>query len=157
MNSLRILVVDDVEANRMLAKALLGRLGHRVETAEDGAQALDRVQRETFDLVLMDMDMPVMDGIAATRAIRALAGPAAGVPIVALTSRNDEASRQAALEAGMSDFLSKPLQPAMLAATLISIMVAKASPAGPSSSERDPPIGFYGAAGASTPAMLLAE
>jgi CheY-like chemotaxis protein len=140
VHSLRILVADDIEANRMLAKAMLVRRGHRVDTAEDGAQALDRVQRERFDLVLMDIDMPVMDGIAATMAIRALAGPVADVPIVAFTSRSDAESKQAATAAGMSDFLSKPLKPS----ALFAILTTRRLPASLSSSRLDDAHPFSG-------------
>ena len=109
----RVLVVDDNAVNRKLAAKLLERAGCQVETAENGVQAVDRVQRGRFDLVLMDCHMPEMDGIEATRTIRAAeSGPR--LPIVALTASAMAEDRDRALAAGMDDFLTKPLLPEAL-------------------------------------------
>ncbi|MBH9552329.1 ATP-binding protein [Inhella gelatinilytica] len=103
----RVLVVDDHPVNRMLAQRLLAKLNLKADLAEDGRQALAAVERQAYDVVLMDMQMPVMDGMQATRAIRALS--LASQPfIIALTANAYEADRQACLAAGMDDFMSKP-------------------------------------------------
>ncbi|MGY0193472.1 response regulator [Leptothrix sp. BB-4] len=107
---LDVLVTDDHPVNRKFIHALLAQLGHQVSFAEDGQQALERVRAHRYDLVLMDVHMPVMDGIAATRAIRALDGEAARTRIVALTADAFTESRQRVFDAGMDDFLAKPVQ-----------------------------------------------
>jgi two-component system, sensor histidine kinase len=107
---LGILVADDHPVNRKLMQALLSSLGHRVSCCEDGAQALAQVEQQAFDLVLMDVHMPVMDGLAATRAIRRLGGERGRQRIVALTADAFTESRERVLEAGMDDFLAKPVQ-----------------------------------------------
>ena len=95
--------------NQMLAVALLERDGHIVTVAANGAEALERVQAETFDLVLMDVQMPVMDGIEASRRIRALGGDYATLPIIAVTANvmPDDIARFRS--SGMSDHLAKPI------------------------------------------------
>ncbi|WP_130482940.1 ATP-binding protein [Sphaerotilus mobilis] len=110
LQPLDVLVTDDHPVNRKFIHALLVQLGHQVSFAEDGQQALDMVSRHRYDLVLMDVHMPVMDGIAATRAIRALGGEAARTRIVALTADAFTESRQRVFDAGMDDFLAKPVQ-----------------------------------------------
>ncbi len=106
----RVLLVDDHPMNRELGKALLTLAGCEVITADDGHQALDTVQAGDFDLVLMDVHMPGMDGLAATRAIRALPGPIAAIPIVALSA--DVLPEQIARcrAAGMDDHVAKPIR-----------------------------------------------
>ena len=110
LGCLHILIADDVATNRMLAEALVTRLGHSAVSVSNGAEAVERVRADTFDLVLMDIDMPVMTGYAATRCIRSLAGESGEVPVFALTSRADVDSQDEAARAGMSGFLSKPLR-----------------------------------------------
>ena len=107
---LEVLVTDDHPVNRKFIHALLAQLGHRVSFAEDGQQALDLVRQHRYDLVLMDVHMPVLDGLAATRAIRGLGGEAARTRIVALTADAFTESRQRVFDAGMDDFLAKPVQ-----------------------------------------------
>ncbi|MEY8879282.1 MAG: ATP-binding protein [Leptothrix sp. (in: b-proteobacteria)] len=107
---LRILVVDDHPVNRILMEALLGQLGHEVLLSENGAEAVERASREPLDLILMDIHMPVMDGLSAARTIRALPAPAGQVPIIALTADAFSESRDRVLESGMNDFLAKPVQ-----------------------------------------------
>jgi CheY-like chemotaxis protein len=107
---LRILVADDHPVNRILMEAMLGRLGHVAQLCDNGAEAVEWVKREPFDLVLMDVHMPVMDGLSATSAIRQLPAPAGQVLIIALTADAYSDSRDRVLAAGMNDFLAKPVQ-----------------------------------------------
>jgi CheY-like chemotaxis protein len=102
----RVLVVEDNHINRQVAEGFLARFGLATATAENGQQAIERLKTEIFDLVLMDMQMPVVDGLAATRAIRAAGNL---VPIVGLTANAFASDRAACIDAGMNDFLSKPL------------------------------------------------
>lgn len=105
-----VLVVDDNAINRRVAARHLEKLGYRVDTVEDGAQAVEAVQQRRYGLVLMDCHMPVLDGFAATAQIRQLTGDAARLPIVAATANNDPAARDACLRAGMNDCLVKPFR-----------------------------------------------
>jgi signal transduction histidine kinase/CheY-like chemotaxis protein/HPt (histidine-containing phosphotransfer) domain-containing protein len=105
----RILVAEDVEINRAILRATLTRQGHRLRFAVDGAQALELVQNEPFDLVLMDVQMPVMDGVEATRRIRRLPPPLGQIPIVGLTANVMARERERYLSAGMDDCLAKPI------------------------------------------------
>ena len=109
VSPLRLLVVDDVPINRELLSEVLGRQGHEVLLAGDGADALDLAGRVDLDVVLMDVQMPVMDGIEATRRIRQLPGPQATVPIFALSASMVASERQRYLAAGMNLCLSKPI------------------------------------------------
>lgn len=106
---LRILVAEDVEINREILRSTLVRHGHELAFAENGAEALELVQREPFDAVLMDVQMPVMDGVEATRRIRALPGRTARVPILGLTANVMARERERYLGAGMDDCLPKPI------------------------------------------------
>ena len=116
--ALRILVAEDHATNRQYLEAVLERLGHRAVFCENGFEALQRLSLQDFDLVLMDLHMPVMDGYEACRAMRALPGPKASVPIVALSADAFEESRERALQAGMADFLAKPVDIETLATLL---------------------------------------
>ncbi|HEV2082103.1 MAG TPA: response regulator [Brevundimonas sp.] len=115
---LRVLYVDDHPANRALVHAVLTSQGVACALAEDGAEGVEVARTGVWDLILMDVQMPVMDGVAATRAIRALPGPAAEVPIVALTANTLAADRRAYAEAGMVDCLAKPASAADLMAAV---------------------------------------
>ena len=115
---LDILVAEDHPVNRKYMEGLLKRLGHRVRFAEDGSRAVAEVGRQLPDLVLMDLHMPVMDGLQATRALRDGEGCAAAVPIVALTADAFEESRDRAHAAGMNGFLSKPVRTDQIEAML---------------------------------------
>jgi signal transduction histidine kinase/ActR/RegA family two-component response regulator/HPt (histidine-containing phosphotransfer) domain-containing protein len=106
----RILIAEDVDINRQILAARLGGQGHTLVFAEDGAQALARVQQQPFDLVFMDVQMPVMDGVEATRRIRRLPGPEKDIPIVALTANVMARERDRYLGAGMNDCLMKPIE-----------------------------------------------
>jgi signal transduction histidine kinase/ActR/RegA family two-component response regulator len=106
---LRVLVAEDMRMNRELLRAMLGRHGHEVTFAQDGAEAVERAERERFDLVLMDVRMPVMDGMEAARRIRRLPAPAGSMPILGLTANVMEAERRRCVEAGMDMILTKPV------------------------------------------------
>ncbi|WP_293999264.1 ATP-binding protein [Sphaerotilus sp.] len=109
-DGLRVLVVDDHPVNRKFMQVLLEQLGHRVLLATQGAEAVTTVREQACDLVLMDLHMPVMDGLAAARAIRDLPVAQSRVCIVALTADAVAESRERVREAGMDDFLAKPVQ-----------------------------------------------
>lgn len=106
----RVLLVDDGETNRMIAQAMLRRAGFVVDEAFDGAEAVDLALQFSYSAILMDVAMPVMDGVEATRAIRQLPAPNCDVPVVALTAHDTPADRIRCLEAGMDDYLAKPLR-----------------------------------------------
>ncbi|WP_326537984.1 hybrid sensor histidine kinase/response regulator [Pseudorhodoferax sp.] len=113
-----VLLVEDNELNQEVAVGLLEDAGVRADIAENGAIALEMVQRQAYDLVLMDMQMPVMDGVTATLAIRQLPDFAAP-PIVAMTANAMQVDRDRCAAAGMVDFVSKPIEPADLVRTLL--------------------------------------
>ena len=106
----RILLVEDNEINQQVARELLQDAGFVVDVAENGKVALDLVQASAYDLVFMDMQMPVMDGVTATRELRKLQG-VGNVPVVAMTANAMEQDRRKCLDAGMNDFLVKPIEP----------------------------------------------
>ncbi|MEW6220471.1 MAG: response regulator [Thermodesulfobacteriota bacterium] len=107
----RILLVEDNEINQQVAGELLGQVGLVVAVAGNGREAVDAVREEAFDLVLMDIQMPEMDGLAASRAIRSLAGPVKDLPIVAMTAHAMAGDREKSLAAGMNDHVTKPIDP----------------------------------------------
>ncbi len=119
---LRVLVADDNGVNRLISSRYLERAGHVVETVEDGTAALEAVQRGAYDLILMDLMMPRMDGLAATRAIRALEGSVASVPIIGLTASSANEDAEACRIAGMDGFATKPLVPERLLAEIARVM-----------------------------------
>ena len=106
----RVLLVEDNAINQKVARALLERAGHRVDVAAQGAEALARLETERYDIVLMDIQMPVMDGLEATRLIRARDDDKARLPIVAMTANAMEGAREEYLAAGMDDYISKPIE-----------------------------------------------
>ncbi|HEV2558225.1 MAG TPA: ATP-binding protein [Microvirga sp.] len=106
----RILVVDDIAVNRQLVSSILGKAGHSLAFAADGQEAVAAVRAERFDLVFMDIQMPVMDGIEATRRIRALPGPASSTPIVALTANVYAEQIRMFKDAGMDGHVGKPFR-----------------------------------------------
>ena len=108
---LRLLLVEDHPINREVARAILDRLGYAVSVAEDGLAAIAAVQREACDLVLMDVQMPRLDGLEATRRIRALGGAFARLPIIAMTANAMAGDAARCLEAGMNDHIAKPIDP----------------------------------------------
>ncbi|HEY2190307.1 MAG TPA: response regulator, partial [Caldimonas sp.] len=113
-------VAEDNEINQLVIGAMLTQLGHSHELARDGLEVLAKLERETYDLVLMDIQMPNLDGLAATRAIRALDGGAAQIPIIALTANTMVEDRQMYLEAGMDDHVAKPIDAQKLARAISS-------------------------------------
>jgi len=119
-----ILVAEDGQLNQMLMKALLEKAGLIVHLVSDGQQALTLAQASQYAIVLMDLQMPGMDGVAATRAIRQLPGWEA-VPIVALTANAFDQTREECLRAGMTDFLSKPVNPQNLYSVLVKNLDAR--------------------------------
>jgi CheY-like chemotaxis protein len=116
--SIHVLVVDDNATNRMVAQALCEMFDCTCEAACDGAEAVEAAKAGRFDLILMDIKMPVMDGVAATRAIRALGGPASLVPIIALTANAEPEDSEGYLAAGMNGVVEKPMKPEHLLAAL---------------------------------------
>jgi two-component system, sensor histidine kinase and response regulator len=125
---LRILLAEDNAVNAKVARLMIGRLGHRIDTVSNGREALDAVQRVQYDVVFMDVRMPEMDGLAATRAIRAT-GPVDRQPrIVAMTASALVDDREACRAAGMDDYLSKPVRLDDLQAALA--RTPSAAPAG---------------------------
>jgi signal transduction histidine kinase/DNA-binding response OmpR family regulator len=117
--TLRVLLAEDNAVNQFVARNILERHGHHVVIARNGREALARVQSERFDVVLMDVQMPEMDGLSATRAIRELEMPGgAHLPIVAVTAHAMKGDRQRCLEAGMDAYVAKPLRPDLLLAAI---------------------------------------
>jgi len=133
---LRVLLVDDDEVSLQLGKTLLESHGHPVELAHDGRQAVDLADREKFDLILMDIQMPVMDGVEATAKIREREeGSERYVPIVALTAQVEEGDRDRFLRAGMNGYISKPFQ----VAEVLDMLDRTARRGQRSTSDGDPP------------------
>jgi len=114
----RILLADDDPLNREVAQKLLEAVGMEVDIAEDGEQAVRRAMGKTYALILMDMQMPIMDGLTATRKIRAAAGQRR-TPIIAVTANAFAEDRARCMEAGMNDFITKPINPETLFVTLL--------------------------------------
>ncbi|WP_168929606.1 response regulator [Nocardioides sp. GY 10127] len=133
----RVLVVEDNPVNQMVAAGLLEHLGYAHRTVDDGEAAVEAAAAETWDAILMDVQMPVLDGYGATRRIRA-AEESSGrprVPVIAMTAAAVEGERERCLEAGMDDYLTKPVDPAALAGSLESWLgPVTAAPPGPSQS-----------------------
>lgn len=116
--SAHILVVDDNATNRMVAQSLVEMFDCTSESAEDGEEALEAARSGRFDLILMDIRMPRMDGVAATRAIRALPPPLGKTPIIALTANADPEDAAAYMAAGMNGVVEKPMKPEHLLSAL---------------------------------------
>jgi CheY-like chemotaxis protein/HPt (histidine-containing phosphotransfer) domain-containing protein len=152
----RVLAADDVELNRDLLGDMLGRHGHEVVFATDGAEAVELASRGGFDLVLMDVQMPVVDGVEATRRIRKLPPPAGRVPIVALTANVMASERERTLAAGMDDCLAKPVDWGLLFAALARYGGEGRGSTGAASSSSD--VGRAGAeAGAGRPSAAAGD
>jgi CheY-like chemotaxis protein len=114
-----VLIVEDNDINREVARAILEAAGHRVELVENGEEAVAAVQEREFDVVLMDIQMPVLDGVAATRQIRALAHPASAVPIIAMTASSLPHQVSAYFGAGMNGHVGKPFKRDELVAAVV--------------------------------------
>ena len=122
----RVLLAEDYPANQRIARWMLEKLGLEVVVAVDGKEALARLAAEAFDLVLMDCQMPEMDGYDATRTVRAGDTPYRQIPIVAMTAAALPTDRARCLAVGMNDYISKPVQPEELARVLGKFLSAKA-------------------------------
>jgi PAS domain S-box-containing protein len=140
LTGLRVLLVEDNKFNQQLANTLLMSAGMEVGIADDGIEALQALQRERFDAVLMDMQMPRMDGLEATRLIRE--NPAlADLPIIAMTANAMIGDREACLAAGMNDYISKPIQYDAMYAILTRWTRRKGHPPGLAAAETRQPAG----------------
>jgi TMAO reductase system sensor TorS len=130
---LRVLVAEDNRVNQMLIKEILRAEGHTVEIVENGAEAIDAAKQGSFDLILMDVQMPEVDGITATREIRTLPGALSRVPIIAVTAHAMVGDRDSYLAAGMDEYVSKPVDRKELFATIHRTLERRrqASPDGP--------------------------
>lgn len=127
-----ILIADDNPTTRMLAGKILTRAGHRVTAVDDGNAALLALRDAAFDAVLMDLEMPGMNGVEAAKLYRFASIGRARMPIIGLVARDDEATRDTCVEAGMDGCLAKPIDPALLLRTLDEVLSpeAAATPAG---------------------------
>jgi two-component system, sensor histidine kinase and response regulator len=122
---LRILLAEDNAANQKLAVGVLSKHGHHVTVADNGLQAIAKWQSEQFDLILMDVQMPEMDGVQATQAIRAMERQQGGhIPIVAMTAHAMKGDRERFLESGMDDYLPKPIRAKQIAEKLLAMFGA---------------------------------
>ena len=131
---LRILVAEDNEFNAQLLEQLLVRRGHRVRLATNGREALALAEEGGFDLLLLDVHMPELDGFQVVRAIRERERSAGGhLPVIALTARSRQEDREQCLAAGMDDFLTKPIGPAELFAAIERVLAGR-----PASQRRRP-------------------
>jgi len=121
-----ILVVEDNEVNRLVAKSFLESMGHEVTLAADGREALEAVDRDRYDVILMDISLPGMDGVEATRRIRALADPQKrAVPIIAMSAHVFTSEIDEHLRAGMNAFIGKPMSPQGLEDVLIEVLTGE--------------------------------
>ena len=111
---LRILLAEDNHVNQMVIIAMLKSTGHTIDVAGNGVEAIETIKTNPYDVVLMDIHMPEMDGIMATKRIRETGGDNAQIPIIALTANAMRGDREKYLAAGMNDYVSKPIDPAKL-------------------------------------------
>ena len=108
--SLRILFAEDNKSDQWFTSSILGKYGHTVDIASNGVAAVEAVSRGDYDIVLMDIQMPELDGVAATKQIRALPEPKCRIPIVAMTADAMSGARDKYLAAGMDAYISKPFE-----------------------------------------------
>jgi TMAO reductase system sensor TorS len=122
---LRILVAEDSPVNQMVVKMFLEKEGHQVVVVENGLEALQAIKMATYDLVLMDIQMPEMDGLIAARTIRGLEGEISDIPIIAITGNAMTGDQEEYLAAGMNDYLAKPYDPQQLMAAIARVTEMK--------------------------------
>ena len=122
LDGVRILLCDDNQINQLYAGAILRKEGALTDTVDDGAQAVAAIEGSSYDLVLMDIQMPVIDGLEATRRIRRLPAPKGSVPIIGLTAHAMAGDRERCIAAGMSEYLSKPVDAEKLRATIREVL-----------------------------------
>ena len=120
-----MLLAEDNKINQQFAIALLGKAGHKIDIAENGLQAVDAVRHARYDAVLMDVQMPELDGVEATKQIRALAPPACSVHIIAMTANAMTGAEAEYLAAGMDDYISKPVDGKLLLSKLAALSAKK--------------------------------
>jgi CheY-like chemotaxis protein/HPt (histidine-containing phosphotransfer) domain-containing protein len=108
-NTLNILLVEDNKLNQKFAMALLSQAGHRIEVADNGLKAIQAVERSDYDVILMDVQMPEMDGLQATKRIRAMPNPKCAMPIIMLTANAMAGAREQYIAAGANDYVAKPI------------------------------------------------
>ncbi len=121
LRPLAVLLVEDNKVNQEFATLILGNAGHKVEIAETGCQAVEWVRRSDFDVIVMDIQMPELDGIEAARQIRKLKQPKRCVPIIVASAHVLADAREDCVAAGMDDYISKPFSPALLLSKLANI------------------------------------
>ncbi len=124
----RILLVEDSRATRMISVHILSRYGFKVDAAADGVEAVAAVESLPYDLVLMDVDLPGMDGITATTTIRELSGSQSNVPIIGISAHAPESMRDRCLQAGMNDYLTKPVDRQVLLECLARYFAVESNP-----------------------------
>ena len=128
---LRVLVAEDNDANRKIVEAFLTPLEASITFARNGIEAVDALSKQRFDVVLMDVQMPLMDGVEATRQLRASTWPSAGAPVIALTANVMDVQCAAYLAAGMDAHVAKPIEPGRLLATIADLVNIERATAGP--------------------------
>jgi two-component system sensor histidine kinase/response regulator len=138
MRPLRILLAEDSLVNQRLALAVLSKWGHRVEVASNGREAVDKLEGASFDLVLMDVQMPELDGFQATAVIREREARRGGhVPIIAMTAHAMTGDREECLAAGMDAYLAKPIRAAQLARVIDEVVGGAGAAASPAAAPAD--------------------
>jgi signal transduction histidine kinase/DNA-binding response OmpR family regulator len=141
---LRILLAEDNAVNQKLALRLLSQMGYRVDVVANGLEAVQSVQRQTYDVVLMDVQMPEVDGLEATRRIRAEGTPHGQPHIIAMTANAMQGDREACIAAGMDDYVTKPIRvEALVQALQRTQTVSRARSQAPSDPARKPAIGTF--------------
>ncbi len=152
---LRVLVAEDNQVNQMVIATMLRRLGHHVDMVNNGVEACTAVQTAPYDVVLMDVQMPEMDGMAATRAIRRLPPPAGQLPIIALTANAMEGDRTIYINAGMNAYVAKPIDLGQLVGAINSLLgPAEPRAEAPEAANADPALAAPDALSTTTRAKL---
>ncbi len=132
----KVLIVEDNPINQKIAAAMLASQGMAFDMVEDGSKAVEQVQSGAYGIVLMDVQMPIMDGLEATRRIRALPGPISRIPIIAVTANALQGDRETYLKTGMDDFVPKPIDPSALISVVESHLNGQQPPSEQAPSEQ---------------------